>query len=336
MSDLLARYNSVMAVLLAGALAGVIFLTISLAGSLIARQRRVQRRVERVASADKEKDQRPRPKSASVALSGAHSSIGWFDRAIKHWLPRPEKLRDRLAATGRRISLGEYILVSLLVAMVANLLLNAVASFGPLTALLFSLAAGLALPNMIVKFMIARRMSKFMVQFPEAIDLMVRGIRSGLPITESIKNIGQELPDPVGLEFRRIIDSFKIGFTLDEALLAALKRLQCPEFHFFIISLAVQQETGGNLAETLENLGSILRRRKQMKLKIRAMSSEARASAIIVGALPVIAFFGLLMFKPDYMMPMLTDHRGHLFLASAIVSMLLGAGSMMKLARFEI
>ena len=107
MSDLLARYNSVMAVLLAGALAGVIFLTISLAGSLIARQRRVQRRVERVASADKEKDQRPRPKSASVALSGAHSSIGWFDRAIKHWLPRPEKLRDRLAATGRRIILGE-------------------------------------------------------------------------------------------------------------------------------------------------------------------------------------------------------------------------------------
>ena len=336
MNELLARSHSALAVLIAGALMGVIFLAVSLAGSLVAKHRRVQRRLERVASPDKAMENRPKRRSAIVAVNGTHSSIGWFDQAIKHWLPRPEKLRERLGATGRRIRPGEYIMANLLVAMSANLLLGSTTNIRPVVALLFSLAAGLALPHLIIKFMIRRRLNRFMVQFPEAIDLMVRGIRSGLPITESIRAIGSELPDPVGLEFRRIIDSFKIGFTLDEALLAALKRLRLPEFHFFVISLAVQQETGGNLAETLENLGTLLRKRKQMKLKIRAVSAEARASAIIIGALPVIAFFGLLIFKPDYVMPLLTDPRGHMFLASGIASLTLGAAMMMKMSRFEI
>ena len=335
MSEFLHRANPAIVLLVASLLAATVLAAIGLAKTLIAEYRRLQRRLGRVTAPLERKDP-ARSKSRAFRRNTTNSSIGWFDTAIKRILPQPDKLRDRLTATGCRITPGMYILVNLLTAMIANLLFRSLANFGQTISILFSLSAGIALPHLVVKLMTSRRLNRFMVLFPEAIDLIVRGIKSGLPITESIKAIGQELPDPVGVEFRWIIDSFKIGFTLDEALDAAANRLNSPEFRFFVISLAVQQETGGNLAETLENLGTILRRRKQMKLKIRAMSSEARASAMIIGALPVITFVGLLVFKPDYMMPMVTDPRGYVFLTSAVCSMLLGAGIMMKMAKFEI
>jgi tight adherence protein B len=335
LSELLHRANSAVILLVAGLLVGILSCAVGLVINLIAEHRRLRRRLGRVSASMDKKDQ-ARSKRAAFRFDTSNSSIGWFDVAIKRILPQPDKLRDRLAETGWRITSGEYILASLLTALVANYVISSLASFRPTVTILFSLSAGITLPHLAVKWMIGRRLNRFTALFPEAIDLMVRGIKSGLPIAETIKAIGQELPDPVGVEFRRITDSFKIGFTLDEALAAAAKRLSSPEFQFFVISLAVQQETGGNLAETLENLSTILRRRKQMKLKIRAMSSEARASSLIIGALPVIAFVGLLVFKPDYMMPMVTDPRGHLFLAASVFSMLLGGGIMMRMAKFEI
>ncbi len=293
---------------------------------------KINRRLKRVA-ADAGKTEGDR---AFVPVSGGHSSIAWFDAAIQRWLPRPEHMREKLTATGKRIRLGEYVLFCLVTAAFTDVTLHSFLPTHSVAVLLFSIAAGAGIPHLAVNLLIKRRINRFMVQFPEAIDLMVRGIRAGLPITECMRAAGQEMADPVGIEFRRVIDALKLGFTLNQALLATQRRLRSPDFHFFIISLAVQQETGGNLAETLDNLGNLLRKRKQMKLKIRAMSSEARASAMIIGSLPIICFFGLLLFKPDYMMIMLTDPRGHMLLAGSVLSMLTGAGMMMKLARFEI
>ena len=184
--------------------------------------------------------------------------------------------------------------------------------------------------------MIARRLAKFVANFPEAIDLIVRGLKSGLPVTESMKVVGQELPDPVGVEFRRIADNLKFGKTLDEALWTAGRRLDVAEFKFFVISLSIQQETGGNLTETLDNLSDILRKRRQMRLKVKAMSSEARASAMIIGALPFIMFGIIFLLNRDYIMTLFIDPRGVMMVGFVITLMMLGFFVMYKMVRFEI
>ena len=133
-----------------------------------------------------------------------------------------------------------------------------------------------------------RRVARFIALFPEAIDLMVRALRAGLPITEAIINAGQEIGDPVGAEFRGIEAGMRLGRDLDRLLWDIAKRISAPEFRFFIIALSVQRETGGNLAETLNNLSEVLRRRRAMRAKARAMASEARASTMILGSLPIL------------------------------------------------
>ena len=162
---------------------------------------------------------------------------------------------------------------------------------------------------MVVGKLIKRRIKKFTAKFPDAIELMVRGLRSGLPISETIGIVADELPEPVGTEFRSVADKMRIGRTMDAALQETAARLGTPEFQFFVISLAIQRETGGNLAETLSNLADVLRKRSAMKLKIRAMSSESKASAYIIGALPFIVF-GLIWFiNGSYMQNFFVDER---------------------------
>ena len=156
--------------------------------------------------------------------------------------------------------------------------------------LLLGLFFGVGGPHFVIGRMIKRRINKFNSNFPDAIELMVRGLRSGLPITETLGIVAGEIPGPVGIEFRMVADKMKIGRTMEAALQETADRLGTAEFQFFVITLAIQRETGGNLAETLSNLADVLRKRAQMKLKIRAMSSESKASAYIVGSLPFIVF----------------------------------------------
>lgn len=165
---------------------------------------------------------------------------------------------------------------------------------------------------------------------------MVRGLKSGLPISETIINVGEEMPDPVGIEFRNIADAVRLGTTMDDALWDVAKRLDLPEFRFFTISLAVQRETGGNLGETLANLGDILRKRLTMRAKVKAMSSEARASAYIIGSLPFIMFGILMLMNPEYVMLLVTDPRGIMMTGVGFVMLGMGVGVMCKLVRFDI
>ena len=244
-------------------------------------------------------------------------------------------LQLRLSQTGHSWTLAQYVMASagLAVAIVAVLVFKGVPT---LYAIPLGLLVGVGLPHLVIGKLIKRRVNKFNARFPDAIELMVRGLRSGLPISETIGIVADEIPEPVGIEFRTVSDKMRIGRTMDAALQETAERLGTAEFQFFVISLAIQRETGGNLAETLSNLADVLRKRAAMKLKIRAMSSESKASAYIIGALPFIVF-GLIWFiNGSYMQNFFIDERLMIAGGGGLVWMRIGAFIMAKMINFEI
>lgn len=258
-----------------------------------------------------------------------------IDQLVLRFMPRPELLRERLHRTGYSINLGTYGIACLVVAVIAAVA-TAIMGFSLLMALPAGLLVGLWLPHLVIGFLVTRRANKFGKTFPEAIALMVRGLKSGLPITETFQIVANEVTDPVGSEFRQVSDQIRLGQSPEQALWDAAKRIGTPEMKFLVVTLSIQRETGGNLAETLENLDNILRRRRQMKLKVKAMSSEARASAGIIGALPFIMIVVLGVMNPEYISLLFTTVRGHHLLMAAACSMTLGVGVMVKMVKFDI
>jgi len=251
------------------------------------------------------------------------------------FIPRPALLKQRLAMTGKTWTVGQYGIATLGIVLGVALVLI-VLRLPILLALLLGLVVGAGLPHMVVGFFIKRRITKFTAKFPDAIELLVRGLRSGLPITETIAVVAQEVDGPVGVEFKNITDKMKIGRTMDAALQDTADRLGTPEFQFFCITIAIQRETGGNLAETLSNLATVLRMRGQMKLKIKAMSSESKASAYIVGSLPFIVFGLIWMINASYMQNFFVDQRLMVAGGGGLIWMGIGAFIMSRMVNFEI
>jgi tight adherence protein B len=250
-------------------------------------------------------------------------------------IPKPALLRKRLEQTGKDIRLGKYAMICVgIFLFIAAILLIRGAPI--LLSLILGLFFGVGGPHFIIGKMIKRRIAKFTTNFPDAIELIVRGLRSGLPITETLGIVASEIPGPVGIEFRLVSDKMKIGRTMEAALQETADRLGTPEFQFFVITLAIQRETGGNLAETLSNLADVLRKRAQMKLKIRAMSSESKASAYIVGSLPFVVFTLVFMINPTYMGGFFSDQRLMVAGMGGMVWMGIGAFIMAKMVNFEI
>jgi len=335
MEALLAMGDGNFAVAAAAGGAGLTVILIMAAafGSNRGAERRVKRRIDNV----RERQLGTAVEAAaSMKLSEAGSSIPGLDQALNRWLPRREILRERLVRTGRSFTVAQYVLVTFLLIAVEAAISHYVIGMSPVVSLLLGVVSGVGLPHFVVGRMIDRRLKAFTTLFPEAIDLMVRGLKSGLPITESIAVVGHELVDPVGIEFRRIDHGLKFGQSFDEALWAAAKRLDTAEFKFFVISLSVQRETGGNLAETLENLSDILRRRRQMRLKVKAMSSEAKASAYIIGSLPFVMFAILMVVNAKYVLQLFHDPRGIMMVGVGLVMLCIGVFVMAKMVKFEI
>lgn len=272
----------------------------------------------------------------SLRRRTSDSAIPILDMLIKALLPNPDKMRTRLARTGKSIAIGEYLIINMLLILVFFLIFTYLANWTKVMAVFMGIALGLYFPHMITGRMGNKRIKKFLGTFPEAIDTICRGLRSGLPITESISTVGKEMQDPIGIEFRRISDGVRMGRSLDEAMWEVAKRLDTPEYRFFIIALAIQRETGGNLAETLGNLSELLRKRRQLRLKIRAMSSEARASAMIIGSLPFLMFALLMAVNTEYMMILLNDIRGKMLMAGGLSWLGLGVFFMKQMVSFEI
>jgi len=297
--------------------------------------RQIKRRIERLATGMHGVFAGANP-VASVKRSSADSSFASLDRILKHALPRPALLRTRLAKTGFSMTIGEYVMACTVAGLVSGGVIFFTLGPGTVVSLLFGIAIGIYLPHLTVNYLIHRRVTKFVANFPEAIELIVRGLKSGLPVGESIRTVAEEIPSPVGTEFAQVTSIVTLGRTMEEAMWETARRIDIPEFKFFVIALSVQKETGGNLAETLENLADILRRRRQMKLKIRALSSEARASAYIIGSLPFVMFGIIYLLNPGYVTQLFTDPRGNIMLGVGFISLGLGIFSMWKLVRFEI
>ena len=260
-----------------------------------------------------------KPKAYKVAGSGS----------------RIEALQMRLDRTGKNWTISQYFYASLGIALGFAVIMY-LRSGSLALSLAFGLLFGAGIPHMAVGFFIKRRTNDFNVKFPDAIELLVRGLRSGLPVTETLQVVAQEVPGAVGFEFKAIVERIKIGRTMEESLQVTADKLGIPEFNFFCITLAIQRETGGNLAETLSNLADVLRKRAQMKLKIRAMSSESKASAYIVGALPFIVFGMIWWINPSYIGGFFEDERLIVTGLGGLVWMSIGAFIMAKMVSFEI
>ncbi|USI78844.1 type II secretion system F family protein [Sphingopyxis sp. USTB-05] len=257
------------------------------------------------------------------------------DSSLTALLPRRDELEKRIRRTGKSWTLTQYMFASMIVFVVvtgAMLIVRAPI----LMAGLVGLFLALGLPYFVVGSAIKRRIAKFNARFPDAIDLLVRGLKSGLPVTETFQVVSHELPGPVGEEFKGIIERIRIGNTMEAALQESADMLGTPEFQFFCITIQIQRETGGNLAETLANLSDVLRKRAQMKLKIRAMSSEAKASAYIVGSLPFFVFGVVWSMNPSYLGGFFYEERLIIAGLGGLIWMSIGAGIMAKMVNFEI
>jgi tight adherence protein B len=243
-------------------------------------------------------------------------------------------LDARLNQAGLSMSIQTFWIVSAALG-VAIVLVTFVASHNPLIALALGAGSGLGGPRWTIGMLASRRRQKFTAEFPNATDIIVRGVKSGLPINECLKVIARETPKPLGEEFGRLVENMGLGLTTDQALEKLYTRMPTAEVRFFSIVLAIQQKTGGNLAEALNNLSSVLRARKLMVEKIKALSGEAVASAFIIGAMPPGVMILIQLMTPSYMEPMFSDPRGHMMLLGGGLWMGIGIFVMRRMINFK-
>lgn len=294
----------------------------------------VQRRIGKVSGSNKKLRNAPSP--ISVKRRNLDLPDTGSERLISRIMPGRIKVATRLAQAGKNTTPEKFGLICIIVALVVAFALVAALKLPIYFALPAGAVIGVLLPWMFLGRMAAKRSKTFLASFPEAIDLLVRSVRVGLPIGEAISIGGRDLPDPVGTEFGRMANSMRLGRTFEDAMWDVAVRLEIPEFNFFATSITVQRETGGNIAETLSNLSGLIRARHQMKKKIKALSAEARASSWIIGVLPFAIFLVLLVVNPGYVSTLIDDVRGNILLAIGLIWQLIGVAIMVKMSRFEI
>jgi tight adherence protein B len=231
-------------------------------------------------------------------------------------------------------SLQKFWIVSAILGLVASAGVYATGN-GIFVALGAGFAAFLGLPRWMLRFLKKRRETKFLLAFPDAVDVIVRGIKAGLPLLDSIRIVSNDTPEPVKGEFRAIIETQTIGMPLGDACTKLYDRMPLPEANFFGIVVSIQQKSGGNLSEALGNLSRVLRDRKRMQAKIKAMSMEAKASASIIAALPVSVMALVYITSPNYIELLWTTPMGRMMLAASVVWMAMGVLVMRKMINFD-
>lgn len=244
-------------------------------------------------------------------------------------------LRVLISQAGLDISLRNFWMVSGAVGLAAVII--ALVLGAPLyVALLSGVVGVLGLPRWALAFLRKRRENAFVNQLADAIDVMVRGLKAGLPITDALKVIAEETGPPVGPEFLGVVEGLRIGLTVDQGFERMYERVPAPEVNFLSIAFSIQSKTGGNMSETLSNLSRVLRERKKMKGKVKSVSQEAKSSAGIIGALPFAITALLAFINPAYIMPLFDTETGHMMLAVAGAWMFVGVLVMRKMIQFEI
>ncbi len=245
-------------------------------------------------------------------------------------------LRLRLMRAGLDITPNVFWMIS----SVAGLIIAVVVFFSfsgvhPIAAVLAGFAGVFGLPRLVLSKLINRRQKKFLADFANSIDVIVRGVKSGLPLTECLSIIAREAADPIGMEFRELVEQQRVGVPLSEAFERMIRRLPLPEVRFFAIVIGIQSQAGGNLSEALGNLSGVLRARKGMAAKVAALSSEAKASAAILASLPIVVMAMVYLSTPDYISLLWTTKMGQFLMVIGAVWMSLGILAMKKMINFK-
>ena len=306
--------------------------------SSIETQKRTDGRIQRVAAAETDlsraKAARDRLQDATKRRKSMQDSIKEMEKR-NNQKKQTQTIREKLAQTGHPISLRQFYIGSVALGLVVFVAAFIVGG-NPLIALGLGFAAAAGLPRWIVGYLIKRRKEQFLIEFPNALDVMVRSIRSGLPLNDALRLIASDGQEPVKTEFRRVVDSQQMGFSIADSCARMSQTMPLQEVSFFAIVIAIQAQAGGNLSEALGNLARVLRDRKKMKAKVSALSMEAKASAAIIGALPFIVATLVYLTSPDYIMLLFTDPRGHLILGFSAIWMSIGIFVMKNMISFDI
>ena len=262
-----------------------------------------------------------------------------IENTLKEFEERQKKTKSipivvRISQAGLHWSKQQFLLISAAIGL-AFALVGALTHSGLIVSALLGGAGAFGLPRWMLSYLKKRREQKFLNAFPDAVDIIVRGVKAGLPLLDCLKMITQEAPEPIKSEFRVIVDTQAIGMPLGDACAKLYERTPVAEANFFAIVVGIQQKAGGNLSEALGNLSRVLRDRKKMKAKIRAMSQEAKASAAIIGALPLCVMLLVYITSKDYITLLFTDSLGHLMLAASAFWMSCGVLVMKKMINFD-
>jgi tight adherence protein B len=297
---------------------------------LLSGERQTEKRVANVAKAEPvarvTRNQRSRRDQVESTLKD-------FEERNRKNRSRPP-LSVRLAQAGLKWSKQQFMLVSAAIGIgffLAGLMFGA----GLFGAAGLGFAGAFGAPFWLLSFLKKRREVKFLDSFPDAVDIIVRGIKAGLPLLDCMKMVAVEAPEPLKSQFRSIVETQAVGMPLGEASQKLYENMPLPEANFFGIVISIQQKAGGNLAEALGNLSRVLRDRKKMKAKIRAMSQEAKASAGIIGSLPIAVMTLVYITSPKYIMILFTTPMGHLMLAGSAAWMFMGVMVMKKMINFD-
>jgi tight adherence protein B len=297
---------------------------------ILSGERHAEKRVANVAKAEPiARVARGQPKSRRDSIE---ATLKEFEERHKHNARPP--LAVRIARAGLSWSKQQFLMISAGIGAVmfaGGLLVDG----GIYLAATLGFVGGLGLPRWLLSFLRKRRENKFLDAFPDAVDIIVRGVKAGLPLLDCLKMITAEAPEPVKSEFRAIIETQAIGMPLGDACSKLYEHMPVPEANFFGIVVAIQQRSGGNLAEALGNLSRVLRDRKKMKAKIRAMSQEAKASAAIIGALPIAVMLLVYITSPQYIALLWTEPLGRVMLAASAGWMSMGVLVMKKMINFD-
>jgi len=293
-------------------------------------ERKAEQRMANVAKAEP---------AARVTRGNTKSRRDIIENTLKEFDERHKKSKSmplsvRIAQSGLQWSKQQFFLVSLGIGA-AMFALGFLSGAGLIVAGVLGFAGALGLPRWLLSYLKKRREAKFLEAFPDAVDIIVRGVKAGLPLLDCLKMITTESVEPVKSEFRAIVETQAIGLPLGEACGKLYEQMPVPEANFFGIVIAIQQRSGGNLAEALGNLSRVLRDRKKMKAKIQAMSMEAKASASIIGALPLAVMTLVYITSPNYISLLWTEPLGRVMLGASVIWMSMGVLVMKKMINFD-
>ncbi|WEX09338.1 type II secretion system F family protein [Chelativorans sp. AA-79] len=326
-------------ILLAAGSAGA--LAYALMFNTIASEKKVERRLETVkrAETDGRAVRVARDRAAEVAkrrrsIQETLKDLEAKQKDRERFITRPP-LKIQIRQAGLEIGIQRFYILSGIAALLLAVIIFILGA--PLLAVGGAAISGFfGLPRWIVAYLRKRRVKAFLSEFPNALDIIVRAVRSGLPLNDAVRMIASEAQEPVRTEFRRLVESQQLGLPMAEAAMRMSETMPCPEVNFFGIVIQIQTQAGGNLSEALGNLSRVLRERKKMKAKVQALSMEAKASAVIIGALPIVVAVLVYITSPAYIMPLFTESIGHLILGVSAVWMSIGIFVMRQMMNFEV